>query len=92
MQNCFKILKIKQNSSPQEIKEAYWKLAHKYHPDKGGNKKIFITINHAYKQALHYEETRSKSNQAKKIIKIIGLSIGIILLFSLTSNKRREKK
>ncbi len=47
----YSILGIKKDSSADEIKKAYRKLAHKYHPDKGGGKDAeekFKEINEAY--------------------------------------------
>jgi len=44
----YKILGISNNASPEEIKKAYYKLAHKHHPDKGGDEKKFKEINEAY--------------------------------------------
>lgn len=45
----YEILGISRNSSSDEVKKAYRKLAHQYHPDKaGGNEEKFKEINEAY--------------------------------------------
>ena len=45
----YKILDVPKNSSEADIKKAYRKLAHKYHPDKkGGNEAKFKEVNDAY--------------------------------------------
>lgn len=45
----YKILGVNKNSSQEEIKKAFRKLAHKYHPDKKtGDEKKFKEINEAY--------------------------------------------
>ena len=45
----YKILGINKSSSEEEIKKAFRKLAHKYHPDKkGGNEQKFKEISEAY--------------------------------------------
>jgi molecular chaperone DnaJ len=41
-------LGIPKNSSKEDIKKAFRKLAHKYHPDKGGDESKFKEINEAY--------------------------------------------
>ena len=49
MNDYYKILGISKNASREEIKKAYRKLAHQYHPDKhGGDEKKFKEINEAY--------------------------------------------
>lgn len=45
----YKILGVSPNASPEEIREAYYRLAHKYHPDKGGDPEKFKEINEAYR-------------------------------------------
>ena len=45
----YKILGVDKNTPPEDIKKAYHKLAHKYHPDKqGGDEKKFKELNEAY--------------------------------------------
>ncbi len=62
MKDYYKILGISHNASPEEIKKAYRKLAHRYHPDKGGDEKKFKEINEAY-QVLSDKEKRTQYDQ-----------------------------
>lgn len=49
MKDYYKILGINKDASAEEIKKAYRRLAHQYHPDKaGGNEVKFKEINEAY--------------------------------------------
>ncbi len=59
MKDYYKILGVSKNASQDEIKKAYRKLAHKYHPDKGGDEKKFKEINEAY-QVLSNKEKRAQ--------------------------------
>jgi len=60
MQNdYYNILGVSKNASDDDIKKAYRKLAHQYHPDKpGGDEKKFKEINEAY-QVLSDKKKRS---------------------------------
>jgi molecular chaperone DnaJ len=62
-QNPYEILDIPRNASAEEIKKAYRKLAHKYHPDKKGGDEIkFKEINEAY-QILSDPHKRQQFDQ-----------------------------
>jgi len=63
MADYYKILGVDKNASSSEIKQAFRKLAQKYHPDKaGGDAQKFKEINAAY-QALSDPEKRKMYNQ-----------------------------
>jgi|SRR3989344_4622333 len=56
----YKILGIEKSASGEEVKKAFRKLAHKYHPDKGGGDEAkFKEINEAY-QVLSDERKRAE--------------------------------
>ena len=56
-------LGVDKSASKDEIKKAFYKLAHKYHPDKkDGNEAKFKEVNQAY-QVLSDDEKRSKYDQ-----------------------------
>ena len=57
----YKVLGIDKNASQEDIKKAFRKLAHEYHPDKpgGGNEEKFKEINEAY-QVLGDPDKRAK--------------------------------
>ncbi|MFA5791543.1 MAG: molecular chaperone DnaJ [Candidatus Paceibacterota bacterium] len=59
----YEILGVNKGVSKEEIKKAFYKLAHKYHPDKkGGNENKFKEVNEAY-QVLSDDAKRSKYDQ-----------------------------
>ncbi len=59
----YKILGVEKSASEDEIKKAFRKLAHQYHPDKqSGDETKFKEINEAY-QVLSNKEKRGKYDQ-----------------------------
>lgn len=66
MKDYYKILGVSPNASQEEIKRAYRRLAHKYHPDKGGDEKKFKEINEAY-QVLSDKEKRAQYDKFGRV-------------------------
>jgi molecular chaperone DnaJ len=59
----YKILGVSKSASEEEIKKAYRKLAHEFHPDRpGGNESKFKEINEAY-SVLSDKEKRKRYDQ-----------------------------
>ncbi len=58
LNNSRKLLGLKEQTTPQEIREHYWQLSKKFHPDKfpgdGDAQRHFEIINHAYKLVTDY--------------------------------------
>lgn len=62
-ENLYEILGVSKSASQEEIKKAYRKLAHRYHPDKSsGDAEMFKKVNSAY-QVLSNPEKRSQYDQ-----------------------------
>lgn len=58
----YELLGVSKTASQDEIKKAFHKLAHKHHPDKGGDEKKFKEINEAY-QVLSDAQKRQQYDQ-----------------------------
>ncbi len=59
----YKTLGVEKNATPDEIKKAFRKIAHKYHPDKkDGDEKKFKEANEAY-QVLSNDKKRAQYDQ-----------------------------
>ena len=59
----YKILGVEKTASPEELKKAFRKLAHKYHPDKpNGDEEKFKELNEAF-QVVGNKEKREKYDQ-----------------------------
>ena len=59
MKDFYKTLGVDKNASQDEIKKAFRTLAHKHHPDKGGDEKKFKEASEAY-QILSDEKKRKE--------------------------------
>ena len=66
MKDYYQILGISREATPADIKKAYYKLAHKYHPDKGGDEAKFKEINEAY-QTLSNKEKKAQYDQFGRV-------------------------
>ena len=66
MKDYYKILGVSNSASSEEIKKAYYRLAHKYHPHKGGNEEKMKEINEAY-QILSDKEKRAQYDQFGRV-------------------------
>ena len=62
----YEILGVAKTASQEDIKKAFHKLAHKYHPDKGGDEKKFKEINEAY-QVLSDKSKRAQYDQFGRV-------------------------
>ncbi|MDP3883225.1 MAG: molecular chaperone DnaJ [Candidatus Staskawiczbacteria bacterium] len=62
----YEVLGVSRVATQEEIKKAFHKLAHKYHPDKGGDEKKFKEINEAY-QVLSDKTKREQYDQFGRV-------------------------
>ena len=62
----YEVLGVTKSATPDEIKKAFHKLAHKYHPDKGGDEKKFKEVNEAY-QVLSDKTKREQYDQFGRV-------------------------
>ena len=68
----YKVLGVPRNATKEDIKRAYRKLAHLYHPDKaGGSEPKFKEINEAY-QILGDDKKRSQYDQFGRVFSAGG--------------------
>jgi len=58
----YEVLGVSRSATQEDIKKAFHKLAHKYHPDKGGDEGKFKEINEAY-QVLSDKAKREQYDQ-----------------------------
>ncbi len=65
MEDYYKTLGVSREATKEDIKKSYRKLAHKHHPDKGGDEKVFKKISEAY-HVLSNEEKRAQYDRFGK--------------------------
>lgn len=71
MKDYYKILGVPPNATDEEIRRAYYKLAHKYHPDKGGDAEKFKEINEAYR-VLSDKQKRAQYDKYGRTFEGVG--------------------
>ncbi|MGE4554992.1 MAG: molecular chaperone DnaJ [Candidatus Paceibacterota bacterium] len=71
MKDYYKILGVDRNASQEEIRKAFHKLAHQYHPDKGGDPEKFKEINEAY-QILSDPVKRAQYDRYGQVFEGVG--------------------
>jgi molecular chaperone DnaJ len=62
----YELLGVPRGASQEEIKKAFHRLAHKHHPNKGGDEKRFKEINEAY-QVLSNAEKRGQYDRFGRV-------------------------
>ena len=84
--NPYNVLGISKDSSKEDIKKAYRKLAMKYHPDKGGDPKKFQEINNAYEELTTDNQVVENNMGFRLALVIIWAAEGLTYskLFSAT--------
>lgn len=74
--NYYDILGVNKGASKDEIKKAFYRLAHKYHPDKkGGDENKFKEVNEAY-QILSDDIKRSQYDTHGRVFEGAGAGTG----------------
>ena len=72
MNDYYNTLGVSRNASKEDIKKAYRKLAHKFHPDKnGGDENKFKEINEAY-QILTNDQKRAEYDRYGRVFSGAG--------------------
>lgn len=75
MYNPYNILGVQDNTSIEECKKAYKKLAIKYHPDKGGNAEEFCKITSALNSIRGGFIIKVKVTKKVRHINIMALTV-----------------
>ena len=71
----YKILGVPRNATKEDVKKAYRVLAHKFHPDKGGDGERFKEVNEAY-QILSDDKKRAQYDQFGNVFEGGGFQQG----------------
>ncbi len=74
----YELLGVTPNTSPQDVKRAYRKLAQKHHPDNGGDYNTFQELAEAYESIL--------AGTATHVTKIVRRTLTHVGLFKFGFN------
>ena len=66
MKDYYKILGVNKSANAEEVKRAYRRLAHKFHPDKGGDEAKFKEVSEAY-QILSDADKRAQYDKFGRV-------------------------
>jgi len=88
----YNILNINKLSSQSEIKKAYYKLAKKYHPDKGGDEKKFKKITMAYHTLSDPEKKEIYDKYGEDGLKDNGMNMNPFNIFNMHTQHSNQKK
>ena len=75
MADYYSILGVAKNATNEDIKKAYRKLAHQYHPDKGGDTEKFKQVSEAY-QVLSSKDKREQYDKFGRVFEGAGTGGG----------------
>ena len=86
--NFYELLEVESDATSKQIKDAYYRLSKKYHPDtEGGEQEKFNKINEAYQtlkdpvSRKHYDVTGKVEPLDAEGVKNRGLKVGLIAIF-----------
>ena len=72
----YAILGASEDASSREIERLYKRLAHKWHPDRGGNEEEMKALNEAY-QVLRDDVTRSKYDSQRQQLRAKAAAVAV---------------
>ncbi len=82
----YDVLGVKTSASASEIKQAYRKLAIKYHPDQGGDPETFKVIHDAYERLLAGKSSQRTTKRVTKTFDSTDMR-GVFVHYRKTKNK-----
>jgi curved DNA-binding protein CbpA len=88
--DLYKILGIEPTATQEQIKKAYYKLAIKYHPDKGGTDEQMSDIAYAYNILSNIEKRKLYDKTGLDNIKPIDIEVRTLLLESFSRALQKD--
>lgn len=86
----YDVLHIKIGASTDEVKQAYRKMAIKYHPDKGGDPKKFQKIHDAYERILSGVSSKTSSQKLVESFGCIDMRCFFMNFQSIENQAKKE--